>query len=77
MRRLRIDPSPSSVSQSLGAVFERSSVLFSATVCVLATPSPLRRLLRISATAERTTLSLITRTVTVAPLTMSTCGGRS
>ena len=30
-----------------------------------------------SRTAERTTLSPMTSTVTVAPLTMSTCGGRS
>jgi len=41
-----------------------------------AAPSPSRPE-RISRTAERTTLSPMTSTVTVAPETMSTCGGRS
>ena len=44
------------------------------TGAVVTAPFSLRRPLRISETADRTMLSLMTRTVTVAPLTMSTCG---
>jgi len=77
MRRLRTEPSPKSVCQSLVSVFDRSSLRVSVAAATPVARSTPNRLLRMSWTAARDTLSPMTSTVTVAPLTMSTCGGRS
>ncbi|CAM3064323.1 hypothetical protein PAAM106076_05065 [Paracoccus aminovorans] len=70
----RTEPSPSSVCQSSVAVTAGSSSRLTSAGAAAA-PRPSSRPERISLTAERTTLSPITSTVTVAPDTISACGG--
>ncbi len=76
-RKRAIDPSLISAAQSCSSSSSRSSTTLAISVRAGVVPAAVRRPLRQRRTAERTTLSAITSTVTVAPLTMSGCGARS